>query len=296
MKTKGYTPTFRDLKGMPSFKSKKNNDYSFTTNNQKGTIKLYSDVATGYTYIVIPKLKTPIRILLHRGLIEGATLKSVTISKDILGNFNISLLQEYETTPRKQTITEDNSIGLDYAQQDFYVDSEGQTANYPRYAKQMEVKLAKEQKKLSRMVLRSNNWFKQKKKVSQIQSKIARQRLDWSHKESTKIANSYAMVSLEDLDLRNLAQCLSLGKNLHDNGFGTFRTALEYKLQERGGLLIKIDKWFPSSKVCSECGVIHENLQLSDRTYVCDSCGLTISRDHNAAINIKREGLRIALS
>src|SRR6056297_1774490 len=130
MKTKGYTPTFRDLKGMPSFKSKKKNDYSFTTNNQKGTIKLYSDVATRYTYIVIPKLKTPIRILLHRGLIDGATLKSVTISKDILGNFNISILQEYEATLRKQTITEDNALGLDYAQQDFYVNSEGQTANY----------------------------------------------------------------------------------------------------------------------------------------------------------------------
>ena len=91
--------------------------------------------------------------------------------------------------------------------------------------------------------------------------------------------------------LRNMAQCLSLGKNLHDNGFGKFREFLAYKLEDRGKQLIKIDKFFPSSKTCSNCGHYKDNLQLSDRIYHCDNCGCQIDRDKNAAINIKNQGL-----
>ncbi|MFA9399452.1 MAG: RNA-guided endonuclease InsQ/TnpB family protein [Clostridiaceae bacterium] len=95
---------------------------------------------------------------------------------------------------------------------------------------------------------------------------------------------------LEDINLRAMGQCLKLGKSLTDNGFGMFRNFLKYKLEDRGKQLIKIDKWFPSSKTCSNCGNINENLKLSDRIYKCDQCGLIIDRDYNAALNIKEVG------
>ena len=107
------------------------------------------------------------------------------------------------------------------------------------------------------------------------------------------MAENYDAVIVEDLDLRNLAQCLSLGKNLHDNGFGMFRTFLQYKLEDRGKQLIKIDKWFASSKTCSSCGTKHEELKLKDRIFECKKCKLTINRDYNASLNIRNEGLKI---
>ena len=101
---------------------------------------------------------------------------------------------------------------------------------------------------------------------------------------------SYDVICVEDINLKNMSQCLNLGKSTMDNGFGIFRTFLEYKLNNRGKKLVKIDKWFPSSKVCRFCGSINTELKLSDRIWYCD-CGHTINRDHNAAINILNQGL-----
>lgn len=297
VKTKGHVLTFRDLKGLPSFKSKKQGDFSFTTNNQKGTVKLFSDLKDRKTYIKIPKLKTPIRIVMHRAPIAGSVIKSATISMDILGNYDISILLEYDDAPVMPFIMSTSSIvGLDYAQQDFYVDSEGETANYPHFYRQQEDRLVKEQRKLSRKQFKSANWIKQKKKVSRLQYKIKRQRLDWLHKKAYRLAEDCDAVVVEDLDLRSLAQCLNLGKNLHDNGFGMFRNMLAYKLEDRGKVLVKLDKWFPSSKTCSDCGAMHEHLKLIDRIFACPECGLIIGRDHNAAINIRQQGIVMLLS
>ena len=140
--------------------------------------------------------------------------------------------------------------------------------------------------------MKSNNWCKQKKKITALQKHIANQRLDWLHKESHNIADNFDAVVVEDIDLRNMAQYLKLGKNLHDNSFGMFRTFLKYKLEERGKQFIKIDKWFPSSKMCNCCGTIKEDLQLSDRWYKCD-CGYENDRDYNAAMNIRDCGTRL---
>ncbi len=233
-------------------------DFSFTTNNQKGTVKLFRDLKGRKTYIKIPKLKTPIHIVMHRAPIAGSVIKSATISMDILGNYDISILLEYDDAPVMPFIMSTSKIvGLDYAQQ--------------------EDKLVKEQRKLSRKQFKSANWIKQKKKVSRLQSKIKRQRLDWLHKKAYRLAEDCDAVVVEDLDLRSLAQCLNLGKNLHDNGFGMFRNMLAYKLEDQGKVLIKLDKWFPSSKTCPECGLV-------------------IGRDHNAAIIIRQQGIVMLLS
>lgn len=293
-KTLGIQPGFRDLKGMPTFKSKKEGCFSFTTNNQTKpngapTINIKENT------VAIPKLKTPLKFVKHRELPHNAIVKSATISKDSRGKYYISFTVEYEAEIELIDLTSKdiNILGLDYAQKDFYVDSNGTKAKYPKFYRKMEEKLIKEQRILSRRVMYSNRWWKQKRKVSSISEKIARQRHDWLHKLSYSIANKFDVVVLEDLDLRNLAQCLSLGKNLNDNGFGYFRTYLQYKLEDRGKLFIKVDKYFPSSKKCSFCGNVKENIELNERMYTCEVCNNSIDRDENSAINLVTEGKRI---
>ena len=288
-KTLGIIPTFKDLKGFPKFRSIKKNDFSYKTNNQSRNGK-WNDITLEDSMLSIPKVKSPIKVKQHRPLPKSCIIKNCTVSMDNKGIFYVSLCVEYRIE-EKQTPS-NKILGLDYSQHDFYVDSEGKKANYPHYYRKSEGKLKKLQKELSRKELKSKNWIKQKKKITNLQKHIANQRLDWLHKESRYITDNYDAVIVEDLDLRNMSQCLKLGKNVHDNGFGMFRNFLQYKLEEQGKQLIKIDKWFPSSKMCHCCGSIKENLQLSDRWYVCD-CGYEAGRDYNAALNIRDCGTRL---
>jgi len=282
-KTLGKELTFKDLKGMPNFKSKNRNQNSFTTNNQNGTVSIVDN-----NFVRIPKLKELIRFINHRELPQNSIIKSAAISKNCKNRYYISFTVEYYVDEVK--IPSNNILGLDYSQHDFYVDSEDKRANYPKYYVKSEDKLKKEQQKLSRKILKSSNWIKHKKKISKIQNKIADQRLDWLHKKSYSLAENYDAVIVEDINLRAMGQCLKLGKNLSDNGFGMFRNFLKYKLEDRGKQYITIDKWYPSSKICSNCGNKNENLQLQDRIYKCQQCGLIIDRDYNASINIKEVG------
>ena len=138
-----------------------------------------------------------------------------------------------------------------------------------------------------------NRYKKQKKKVARIHTHIAHQRKDFLHKESRKIANSYDIVCMEDLNMKEMSQDMCFGKRVHDNGWGMFTDFLAYKMERAGKKLVRIDRWYPSSKTCSCCGNIKEDLQLSDRIYEC-ACGNRMYRDQNAAINICREGIRIS--
>lgn len=288
-KTLGIKPSFKDLKGMPNFKSIKKNDFSYRTYNQSMENK-WNLITLENKQLKIPKLKTMIKVKQHRPLPKDYIIKNCTISMDNKGTFYASLCVEYDIEVYQ--IPSEKILGLDYSQHDFYVDSDGRKANYPHYYKKSEERLKRFQRELSRKEIKSNNWCKQKKKITNLQKHIANQRLDWLHKESRMIANTYDAIIVEDIDLRSMAQCLSLGKNLHDNGFGMFRTFLKYKLEEQGKQFIKIDKWFPSSKMCHCCGSIKEDLKLSDRWYKCD-CGYENDRDYNAALNIKDCGTRL---
>ncbi|KMY56447.1 RNA-guided endonuclease InsQ/TnpB family protein, partial [Geobacillus stearothermophilus] len=124
-----------------------------------------------------------------------------------------------------------------------------------------------------------------------LHEKIANQRKDFLHKESHKLAKRYDCVVIEDLNMKGMSQALHFGQRVHDNGWGMFTSFLRYKLEEQGKKLIKIDKWFPSSKTCSCCGRVKESLSLSERTFRCE-CGFESDRDVNAAINIKHEGMK----
>ncbi|HZK70894.1 MAG TPA: transposase [Clostridia bacterium] len=286
-----YKNFFRDKKiGFPKFKSKHKDKDSYTTNMVNFNIKIFEDT------IKLPKLGF-IKANIHRVIPVVATIKAVTVSKSPSGRYFAAVLFEYERIEPEQVVpNEVTTLGLDYSSPSFYVDNFGDSPTKSRYFRAMEIRLARSQRKLSKKKDGSNNRSKQKQKVAILHEKIGYQRLDFVHKGSRKIANSFDLVCVEDINLRGMAGALKLGKSTNDNGFGLFRTLLAYKLEEQGKSLIKVGKFYASSKTCSHCGQIYKGLSLSERTWTCESCGTVHERDLNAALNIKKEGLRIYLA
>ena len=295
--------------GFPKFKSSKHSRKSYTTNNQKGTVAIIDN-----KYIKLPKIGK-VKAVIHRQPDAGWIIKSATVSQDGDGKYYVSILFEFEQNVITVPIS-DNAIGLDYASDGLYVDDKGNIGANHKYYREAHKKLAKQQQKLSRMIEQNisdykvvgnkrypiykrpiyecKNIQKQKQKIAKISRHIANQRLDNLHKISAEIANQYDVVCVEDLDMKTMSnKGFGNGKATLDNGYGLFLNMLDYKLKDRGKYFIKVDKWFPSSQICNCCGSIHSEMKdLHIRTMNC-SCGLTISRDQNAAINILNEGLRI---
>jgi len=278
----------RSLKAeKPKFKSRKTSRMSYSTNITNNNIAIVD------TQIKLPKLGM-VKAKLHRPLPRGAIIKGATVSKTACGHYYCVLKLAIPATPVPATKpTIERTLGIDYSSHDFAVFSDGSYATPPHALRMMEARLAKEQRRLSRKTRGSSNKEKQRRKVAAVHEKVANQRKDFCHKLSREIANSYDAVCVEDLDLRNLSRTLRLGKATADNGFGMFRTFLGYKLEDKGKLLIKINKWFPSSKLCHCCGYINNELMLKDRTWTCAGCGTKHDRDVNAAINIRNEGFAI---
>jgi len=277
--------------GFPKFKSAKRSRKSYTTNNQNGTVNL------GKNCIKLPKVGK-VKAVIHRVPEDDWILKSATVSQDSAGDYFVSVLFEYEKEITWTSKNSTNALGLDYKSDGLYMDSNGKKAMVHKYYRESHNRLAKEQRKLSRKIgskkneIKSNNYLKQLKRVNRIHRHIANQRLDGLHKKSTEIANQYDIVCIEDLNMKAIGnKGFGNGKATFDNGYGMFINMLDYKLSGRGKYLVKVDRWFPSSQICHCCGSI-KKLSLKDRVYRCE-CGYTGDRDHNAAINILNEGLRI---
>ena len=277
--------------GFPKFKSAKRSRKSYTTNNQNGTVDL------GKNCIKLPKVGK-VKAVIHRIPEDDWILKSATVSQDSSGDYFVSVLFEYEKEITWTSKNSTNALGLDYKSDGLYMNSNGKKAMVHKYYRESHKRLAKEQRKLSRKIgskkneIKSNNYLKQLKRVNRIHRHIANQRLDGLHKKSTEIANQYDIVCIEDLNMKAIGnKGFGNGKATFDNGYGMFINMLDYKLRLRGKYLVKVDRWFPSSQICHCCGNI-KKLSLKDRVYRCD-CGYTGDRDHNAAINILNEGLRI---
>lgn len=283
-----FSNFFRDTKvGFPKFKSKKRDKNSYTTNYNNGKCSIINS-----TLIKIPKLGK-VSIDIYREIPKDWKFKSITIERRPTGEYYGSLLFEFDKQVINKKLDPQSSLGLDYSSPKFYVDSNGNSPDKLRFYRENEPKLAKEQRKLSKMEYQSQNWYKQKIKVAEIQEHTANQRKDFLHKLSYQLAETYDYIFVEDINLQNMVQTLHLGKSTNDNGFGTFRSLLSYKLEDRGKKLIKVDKWYPSSKICNHCGSKNTELTLMDRTWVCKECGSVIERDYNAAINIRNEGIRL---
>jgi putative transposase len=276
-----YKNFFEGNAEFPKFKNRKAKQ-SYTTNVVNGNIELKDG------HIKLPKLEL-VKIKQHREVPENYKLKSCTISKTSSGKYYVSVLTEYEKDIPLKTI--ENVVGLDFAMAELYVSSENKKANYPRYYRVMLEKLAKAQRILSKRKKGSARWNKQRIVVAKLHEKVANQRRNFLHHKSKELVSHFDAVVIEDLNMKGMSQALQFGKSVHDNGWGMFTTFLAYKLKEQGKQLVKIDKWFPSTKKCSCCGA-EKPMKLSERTYHC-SCGYTADRDYNSAINIKNEGIRL---
>lgn len=280
--------------GFPKFKSAKHSRKSYTTNNQNGTVAIINN-----KYIKLPKIGK-VKAVIHRIPNDNWTVKSATISLASDGKYYASVLFEFDEIENTYIADKTNTIGLDYASNGLYVDNNGNVGTNHKYYRESYDKLAKEQRKLSRMQGskknedKSNNYIKQLHKVNKIHRHIANQRLDNLHKISTEIANQYDVVCVETLNMKAIAnKKFGNGKATMDNGYGMLLSMLEYKLSDRNKYFVKVDKWFPSSQICHCCGTRHPEMKdLANRKMICD-CGLIMNRDQNAAINILNEGLRL---
>lgn len=280
--------------GFPKYKSAKHSRKAYTTNNQKGTVIIIDN-----SYIKLPKVGK-VKAVIHRIPDTDWIIKSVTVSQESDGKYYISVLFEFDNVINLYIADKTNAIGLDYASDGLYVDSNGDVGTNHKYYRESHNKLVKAQRRLSRMQgskkqeIKSNNYIKQLRKVNKIHRHIANQRLDNLHKISTEIANQYDVVCVESLNMKSMSnKGFGNGKATLDNGYGMFLSMLEYKLSDRNKYLVKVDKWFPSSQICHCCGEIHPEMKdLTIRKMICN-CGLMISRDQNAAINILNEGLQL---
>ena len=278
--------------GFPKFKSAKHSRKSYTTNNQHGSVAIIGNK------IKLPKIGF-VKAKIHREPEADWVIKSATVSQDSDGAYYVSVLFEYERTVAAVPVS-DNAIGLDYKSDGLYEDSNGHIGSNHKHYRESHKRLAKAQRRLSRKVgsqkgeAKSKNWLKQLKRVNKIHTRIANQRKDNLHKLATEIANQIDVVCVENLNMRSISnKGFGNGKATMDNGYGMFLNMLEYKLSDRGKYLVRVDKWYPSSQICHNCGTRHPKMKdLKIRTLVCDKCGLIIDRDLNAAINIKHEGLR----
>ena len=282
-----YKKFFRDKKiGFPKFKSVKHSRKTYTTNNQNGTVSI---IGNG---IKLPKTGV-IKAKIHRQPSTDWKIKSATISQDNDGKYYASVLFEFDKVINQVAVS-DNVIGLDYRSDGLYGDSNGNVCGSPKYYRRSQKKLARLQRQLCRKEKGSNNSNKVRLKVARLHKHTANQRLDFLHKKSTEIANQYDVVCVETLDMRNMSnKGFGNGKATLDNGYGMFLMMLEYKLSDRGKYFVKVDKWYPSSQLCYACGKQHKEMKnLLTRQFVCE-CGYKNDRDTNAALNIKKEGLRL---
>ena len=282
-----YRNFFRDPSvGPPQFKSRKTDRRSYTTNLVNGNIRIEGK------HLILPKLGQ-VKLKQHRNIPEEYHLKSCTVSQRPSGSYYVSLLYEYEAVAVTREVS--RILGLDFSMTELYVTSEGEHGEYPHYYRSSQEKLRRMQRSLSRMERGSQNYKKQRRKIARLHEHIASQRRDFQHNKARQIANEWDLVGIESLNMDGMKQALHFGKSASDNGWGAFVEKLTYKLAEQGKKLVKIGRWYPSSKLCSKCGRMKESLPLSERTYHCE-CGNEMDRDYNAAVNIREEARRIYLA
>jgi len=221
---------------------------------------------------------------------KGGDFRSVTVSKEVTGKFFVSVLVK-ELKPKPLPIT-DAVVGVDVGIKTFAVLSDGTEISNPEFFSESQAELRKAQKSLSRKKKGSTRRKKARLKVALIHEKIRNQRKHFHYEVSRMIVNAYSVIGLEDLTVSGMVKNRKLSKAISDVGWSQFVSFLSYKAEWSGRTIQKIGKFFPSSKLCSNYGVIKKDLTLKDREWICD-CGVEIFRDLNAAINIKNEALRL---
>ena len=249
----------------------------------------------GYRFTEEKKLKVSkigsLNIKFHRP-IKG-DIKTLTITKTATNkyyaSFSCSCEKENNQLPQK---LKNKSIGIDVGLKSFLTTSEGEHIMSPKFYRKAESKLTKLQRKHSRKKLKSNNRNKSRLRVALIHEKIRYQRLDFTHKLSRYFVDNYSLIGIEDLNIKGMTKNHNLSKSILDSGWSMFYNQLFYKAEYADSEVTQINRFYPSSKTCSKCGILND-MPLHKRTYKC-KCGNILDRDHNASINIETETLRLS--
>lgn len=263
----------------PKFKRKKDNYKSYTSNFVNNNIEINKGK------IKLPKLKW-VKAKVHR--FAYGRIINVAISKTPTGKYFVSICVESEVESLEKV---HKNIGIDLGLCHFAVLSNGEKIENPKYLKKSLDKLAKEQRKLSSKQKGSNNYHKQRVKVAKLHERVTNQRIDFIHKLSKRIIDENQVIILEDLAVKNMMKNDKLAQSISDVSFSKFVTMLEYKGKWAGRKIHKIDRWYPSSKICSECGYVMEDMPLHVREWKCPKCDNIHDRDINASKNILKQGL-----
>jgi putative transposase len=240
--------------------------------------------------LTLAKMDEPLDIVWSRPLPDGAKLHSVTLSKDGADRYFVSMLIEEDIAHLPQT---DASIGADLGLKSFVVTSDGEAIGNPTFFRTDEKKLAKAQRRHAKKKKGSKNRAKARRRVARLQARIADRRHDFLHQLSTRLIRENQTICVESLQVKNMVKNPKLSKAISDVGWSEFVSQLDYKAQWYGRHLVKIDKWYPSSKRCFACGHILDSLALDIRAWTCPECGTHHDRDINAAKNIHAVGLTV---
>ena len=296
-----YQKFFKERKkgvGYPRFKSKKNRQ-SFRLVDQFR----YKPVAKGQKWGFLkmpnlPKSAPLLRVKQHRELPKGAKLLSATVSKTPTDKYFVSIACEVTIQPKAQPAGvptgKVKAVGIDLGIKDLLILSDGRKAENPKYLKKALKKLKYNQRQLSKKKKGGSNRNKARLKLARTHEKVTNKRKDLLHKISSELIENQTVVCLESLQVKNMVKNHKLAQAITDASWGEFARQLNYKADWHRRVVVQIDKWFPSSKTCSCCGHVLDELPLKVRKWKCLKCGTTHDRDANAAKNILREGLRVA--
>ena len=274
---------FLGKSGHPTFKKKGVRD-SFYVDNQK--LKIFG-LEAHLPKIGKVKLTEKLRF---KGKILNGTV-STTAGRWFL-SINVELPKEYTREKEKSPEAQGRVIGVDLGIEKLATLSTGEVIENPRFLQRKMKKLARLQRRHARKVEGSKNSKKSAKKVAKLHWRVANQRRDLWHKLTTQLHRENQVAVIETLGIKGMVKNRRLSRAISDAGWGEFRRQLGYKAPLFGNWVILADRWFPSSKLCSRCGVIHAHLTLADRVFRCDACGLVMDRDLNAAINLEALGTR----
>lgn len=278
-----FTRFFRQKRGFPKFKSKKNPVQSFR-------VPQHYQVNFEHGRIKLPKIGE-IKTIFHR--IFAGKIRSATVSVTSTGKWFVSILvDDGAKEPAPAPFTLDTTLGIDVGLANFATLSTGEKVANPRHLEKSLQRLKVMQRRVSRKVKGSKNRQKAIRKLARHHEKIANQRNDFLHKLSFRVVSENQAIAVESLNVGGMQKNHKLARSISDVSWSTFFTMLECKCRKYGKTLLEIGRFDPSSKICSKCGYLNRDLALSEREWTCPDCGTHHDRDINAAINIKKFALQ----